>query len=126
PSEIKWNGVSGVNGGGAGCYFDINSTNETRLKNFANPSFWKVYINGPLACSFNNEFIGNNPNDKVSSIIVSGCYARGYEDANYGGRSFVLDARNGVTLQIHNLKDLRRASFGRNWNDNISSIQLSY
>src|SRR5690606_28844748 len=47
PSEIKWNGPSSVNGSNVGCYFVVNSTNESRLKNFANTSFWKLYTNIP-------------------------------------------------------------------------------
>ena len=108
-----------------GCYYEYG-TNSERLKNFSDTSMWKIFEGNILVVCGSNEFIGNKPNDRVSSISVSGCYARCYEDANYGGRSFVLDARNSGILQISNLKNLYRASWGRNWNDNISSIQLTY
>ncbi|MFD0837425.1 hypothetical protein ACFQ0I_16725 [Mariniflexile aquimaris] len=108
-----------------GCYFEYG-TNSERLQNFSNISMWQVFQGSFLNICGSNEFIGNNPNDKISSIRVSSCYARCYEDSNFGGRSFVLDARGSVLLQISNLKNLRRASWGRNWNDEISSVSLSY
>jgi len=123
-----WSGLdnSGYGNNLYGCYF-ANADNENRLKDFATTSKWEVLQATTLVlCNYNNNAIGNNPNDRTSSVRVSNCYARFYENSYYGGRSFVLDARNGVFLQIYNLKDLRRASWGRNWNDEISSVSLSY
>ncbi|QFZ55646.1 hypothetical protein FEZ18_12990 [Oceanihabitans sp. IOP_32] len=121
---ITWHSAK-PNGGPQynGCYFQ-NGTNSERLRNFSDSTMWKVLQNNQVVLCGSNAFIGNIPNDKVSSVRVSSCYGRFYEHINYGGRSFVLDARNSSSLQISNLKRLRRASWGRNWNDEISSIKL--
>lgn len=110
------------------CSF-TNGSDIDRLKNFNNSSIWTVTGTIPVPYDNSgtcpgNDFINNNPNDKVSSIKVYGYLARCYENSNYGGRSFVLDGRINETGK-YNLKKVKRASWGRNWNDKISSIKLS-
>lgn len=127
-TEIYW--WSGLNNGGYGntsqyaCYFS-SGNNQDRLKNFAIPAMWTVYqASTPLLCTHSNNPIGNNPNDKTSSVKVSNCYARFYEHVNYGGKSFVIDARYSPQ-QINNLSSIRFSTFN-SWNDRISSVSLSY
>tara|TARA_R110002033_G_C3878955_1_gene237868 strand:+ start:1150 stop:1965 length:816 start_codon:yes stop_codon:yes gene_type:complete len=124
--EITWYSNYPPTGSGptpTGCYYKYG-TNSERLKNFADTSMWKIYQGSLVVLCGSNEFIGNKPNDRVSSIKVAGCYARFYEDINYGGKSFVLDARFSGPKLITNLKDLRFSTF-HTWNDEISSISLS-
>lgn len=109
--------------GSVSCY--QNSTPEQRLKNFNVPSNWQVYANVPYFCPYNNSSFGNNPNDKVSSISVQNVFARFYEHANYGGQSITRDARGGGTSAFNRLKSVSMGLFG-NWDNEISSVKLSY
>lgn len=108
---------------GVSCY--QNSTPEQRLKNFNVPSNWQVYANIPYYCPYNNSSFGNNPNDKVSSVSVQNVFARFYEHANYGGKSITRDARGGGTSSYNRLKSVGMGLFG-NWDNEISSVKLSY
>ncbi|NER09075.1 hypothetical protein SAMN06265375_1011442 [Muriicola jejuensis] len=106
------------------CWFP-SSDNVNRLKNFATTTNWTISSSGPVICA-SNQPIGNNPNDKLSSVIVRNVFAQFYENANYGGKSFTMDARYGTKVQVNNrLKSLRFGTFG-NWDDRVSSVRLSF
>ena len=101
------------------------STPEQRLKNFNVPYNWEVHVYTPAYCLYNNSSFGNNPNDKVSSVSVQNVFARFYEHANYGGKSITRDARGGGTSSYNRLKSVGMGLFG-NWDNEISSVKLSY
>jgi len=119
-AQIYW-GYPGYTGN-QGCY--QYSTPENRLKNFDVPYNWTVHTVGPYVCGNNSSF-GNNPNDKVSSLVVNNVFARFYEHANYGGKSITRDARGGGTSSFNRLKSVGMGLFG-NWDNEISSAKLSY
>src|SRR5690606_20796930 len=106
-------------GGGSGCY--QYGSAENRLKNFDDPYNWEVHS---IICGGNSSF-GNNPNDKVSSLMVYNVFARFYEHANYGGQSITRDARGGQPSAFNRLKSVGMGLFG-NWDNEISSVKLSY
>lgn len=105
------------------CY--QTGTMENRLKNFATTSNWIVrQTNGVSNCIIfnNNSSFGNNPNDKVSSLVVYNVFARFYEHANWSGRSITRDARNGSSA-YNRLKSVR---YRGRWDNRISSAKLSF
>jgi hypothetical protein len=126
-TKIYWwtnNDINGY-GGTSACYFKYVD-NENRLKHFNSSANWTVHQTNFVTVCFSNAYFGNNPNDKMSSLKVKDCLARFYEHSYYGGRSLVIDARYTISpLVIHNLHDWRM-TWRRTWNDDISSVKLSY
>ncbi|WP_203258568.1 hypothetical protein [Hyunsoonleella ulvae] len=126
-SKIYWwtdNDINGY-GGSSACYFRYVD-NENRLKHFNSSANWTVHQTNSVTVCFSNAPFGNNPNDKMSSLKVKDCLARFYEHSYYGGRSLVIDARTTINpLVIANLHDYRM-TWRRTWNDDISSVKLTY
>ena len=82
-----------------------------------------VQLNG-----FKVPWVGSNQNDSYSSIqllknsSVTGAYydVVFFQDANFGGKAFVLQYR-GYNFGVPNLKDYRFNAYQQDWNDSVSS-----
>ncbi len=109
------------------CY--TMSSAEERLKDFSDSNNWVNGFNpngSPLACDGSGKFLSDfnlsNPNDRMNSVIARNVFARFHENINYGGRSIVLDARNGGSRGFRKLRKVRHRG---TWGNRISSIRLT-
>ncbi|MDL5513573.1 hypothetical protein QSE00_17255 [Arenibacter sp. M-2] len=95
-----------------------NGTNEERLKELGDNLLWQYLCYSPYVCNYQQPI---NANDRISSLKVSGAIFRFYEDRDYKGKSFLVDAST-EPQSISSLSTLR-LNWRHSWNDKISSIK---